>query len=174
MLVGRTLKMTMISQGSEKNVKREILLHRHIWSQMLSRCNNPNNPAYKNYGGRGIGVCDRWAESFDNFICDMGLRSRPNLTLERLDNDLGYSPENCVWATRQEQALNKRKYKNNQTGYRNIEREVKEVCGRQYEYWRVRIRRHGVMAKNKRFKELSDAIACRDRFLEVEAKNGGA
>ena len=73
---------------------------------MRARCENPNNHAYSRYGGRGITVCDRWAD-FKNFLADMG-ECPPGLTLERIRNHEGYEPGNCKWASRSEQNLNKR------------------------------------------------------------------
>lgn len=76
------------------------------WIAMRQRCNNPNNPAYLNYGFRGISVCERWAK-FENFLSDMG-DCPAGMSIERVDNNLGYSKDNCVWATASEQNRNKR------------------------------------------------------------------
>jgi len=77
------------------------------WVGMKARCFNPNNSRWKYYGGRGITVCDRWL-SFENFLADMGERPK-GLTLERLDNNAGYSPTNCVWASYFVQRHNRRR-----------------------------------------------------------------
>lgn len=78
----------------------------HIWNAMKMRCENPNSKFYSDYGGRGITVCERWA-SFENFFEDMG-HPPAGTSLERENNDAGYSRANCRWATRMEQARNKR------------------------------------------------------------------
>ncbi|WVQ00651.1 hypothetical protein [Synechococcus phage MC09] len=76
------------------------------WAQMRSRCNNPNNPAYSNYGGRGVSVCEEW-ESFSQFLLDMGARP-VNTSLDRIDNSGNYEPGNCRWASKTEQQRNRR------------------------------------------------------------------
>jgi hypothetical protein len=78
----------------------------HIWCNMIRRCTDPSKKEYRNYGGRGITVCERWLK-FENFYADMG--ERPDgCTLDRVENNLGYSPENCAWRTYKDQANNTR------------------------------------------------------------------
>lgn len=86
------------------------------YNQMMARCNNPKNGAYENYGARGIVVCERWAESFWNFLEDMGDRPSKEHSIERKDNSLGYSPDNCIWETKSRQQFNRRMDKHNTTG----------------------------------------------------------
>jgi hypothetical protein len=78
-----------------------------IWRAMKSRCLNPNVVGYVNYGGRGIGISPEWIESFEVFFRDMGPRPSEDHSIERVNNSLGYSKENCIWATRFVQARNK-------------------------------------------------------------------
>jgi hypothetical protein len=77
------------------------------WDNMKRRCLNPSCRSYKYYGARGINVCDRWLDSFDNFLADMGKR-QGRKELDRIDNDGDYTPGNCRWATKSEQSRNKR------------------------------------------------------------------
>ena len=81
-----------------------------MWYAMLNRCYNSACDAWSNYGGRGIAVCDEWLgdDGFEHFFRDMGRVPSPNFSLDRINNSLGYSIENCRWATDKEQARNRR------------------------------------------------------------------
>lgn len=83
---------------------------RKVWEGMIDRCSKPNHSSYKNYGARGISVCDRWIgeNGFTRFISDMGDRPSASHSIERVNNSMGYFPDNCKWATMKEQARNTR------------------------------------------------------------------
>lgn len=77
----------------------------YVWRSMMDRCTKPNNQAYKYYGGRGITVCERWKQ-YENFLADMGVPGK-GMSLDRIDNNKGYEPNNCRWTTKSEQQKNK-------------------------------------------------------------------
>jgi len=120
-------KRAIVSCGCDANARRvewnkkHKLIHGHsikgevtsaywCWTGMITRCYNPNTKNWPNYGGRGISVCDRWRNSFQDFLSDMGMRPSPKHSIERKNNDGNYEPSNCKWGTRSEQCFNRRKF----------------------------------------------------------------
>lgn len=99
------LMMQRIREANTTHGRRQSNLY-GIWTGMKSRCENKNNPAWDRYGGRGITVCERW-KSFECFLVDMG-EPEGDMSLDRIDNDRGYSLDNCRWATVTEQSRNRR------------------------------------------------------------------
>jgi hypothetical protein len=97
--------------SNRKRIRRKEIIHEfkseyRSWCSMRDRCRNPNSQDYKNYGGRGISVCDRW-NLFENFIEDMGSKPTPGHTLERNCVNKGYSPDNCSWIPNEDQPHNR-------------------------------------------------------------------
>lgn len=124
-----------------------------IWEDMIDRCYNPNNVRYKHYGEKGITICEDWLR-FTKFYEDMG--SRPDkLTLDRIDNDKGYSKDNCRWTTFGVQNFNRGPKSTNNTGTTGVGwREDKQR-------YRARIGINGKTIFLGYYKELQDAVAAR-------------
>jgi len=128
------------------------------WSGIIQRCNNENAGHYNNYGGRGITVCDEWLD-FAEFFHDMGKKPHKNYTIERIDNDKGYSKENCIWADRFAQNINQRVRKDNKTGCKGVS--YRKDIGK----YIVNINRNNKRHYLGAFNDIEDAIAVR---LEAE------
>lgn len=141
-----------ITHGLSKTVENK------AWRAMKNRALNPNCPKYHRYGGRGITVCVRWMK-FENFYADMGLRPSGDHSLDRIDNDGPYSPENCRWATRTEQMRNQGCGKSNTSGalgvsfYKNA--------------WVARITANYEDIYLGRFRHWKDAVAARKSAEKV-------
>ncbi len=130
------------------------------WYGMLQRCNNPKIKAYKNYGGRGITVCEDWLD-VRNFV-DWAEKTYPNIeghTLDRIDNDKGYSPENCRWADKTTQNINQRMREDNKSGYIGVRwREDRNK-------WVVCVRTGVKNAYIGQFEDLMEAVIFRDNYI---------
>ena len=134
------------------------------WYNMKYRCFKVTNKEYKNYGARGITVCEEWL-NVSNFVawCDLTYPNLEGYTLDRIDNDKGYSPENCTWSDRTTQAINQRIMKNNKSGY----------VGVSY-YSKTRVWTAYISVNNTRkhlgyFNSVQEAVQARDNYI-VENK----
>ena len=130
-----------------------------VWKSMKARCNNPNNVAYKNYGGRGIKVCDEWEHDFQAFY-EWALENGydPSLSIDRINNDDGYNPYNCKWSTALEQSNNRRScYHITYAGETHTISEWSRILGIRYDTLRVRIHRGDMRDFEEHFAFMEDS-----------------
>lgn len=128
----------------------------NTWKAMIQRCTNPKSNSYLRYGGRGITVCDRWRQSFDDFLSDMGKKPTPDLTIERKNNDGNYEPSNCVWADRTTQILNSRPKNTNRSGVVGVHWDPSK------KKWRAQISLRCKKVALGEFNNIEDAKAARE------------
>ena len=132
----------------------------HAWNGMVQRCTNHKNKRYKNYGGRGITVCEEWLD-IRNFVT-WAEKTYPNIegyTLDRINNDKGYSPENCTWSDKTAQVLNRRIMKNNKSGYVGI------YWDKDKKKWDAKIRISKKLINLGSFKDKIEAVQARDNYI---------
>ena len=130
------------------------------WYGMLQRCTNSNREDYKDYGARGITVCEEWL-NVSNFVawCDLTYPNIEDATLDRISNDKGYSPENCTWSDKTAQVLNRRIMKNNKSGYVGVIWHIRD------KKWRANIRINKILKQIGSFKTLEEAVQARDNYI---------
>jgi hypothetical protein len=130
------------------------------WYGMLQRCDNLESINYKYYGARGIVVCEEW-QDVTNFVAwaESTHPNREGVSLDRIDNDKGYSPENCTWSDKTTQAINQRIMKNNKSGYVGI------YYYKKYNTWRANIRINKILKQIGTFKTLEEAVQARDNYI---------
>ena len=136
-----------------------------IWAGIIQRCRNPKSMSYKNYGGRGITVCDEWMD-FANFLKDMGKKPSSKHTIERVNNDEGYNPTNCIWADRFVQSQNQRIRVDNKTGFRGVS--LRNPGGKYY----AKICAHGKQIHLGCFDNIDDAVQARRQAEIIYFKSG--
>lgn len=155
-----------LNSGSVKSCGCKIGLMRHAikgdeapeyrsWLAMKQRCYNSNNVSFKHYGGRGITVCEKWINSYKTFYEDMGERPNKNYSLDRIDVNEGYNPENCRWADRTTQSRNTRIDKSTASGYKGVN------WNKGHKKWHAHIRLNYKPINLGYYEDLDEAIQAR-------------
>lgn len=143
----------LLVTANQKYTKNEVESPEYTsWRGMKERCTNINNVRYARYGGRGIKVCDEWKNDFKKFLKDMGKKPGPDYSIERIDNNKNYEPNNCKWANHEEQGRNRKK----------------GITGELYIYINKKNNKFIVKTPKKQigtFNTLEEAILIRDNFL---------
>ena len=132
----------------------------HIWKGILRRCNNPKNKDYKNYGARGITVCEEWLD-VTNFVawCEETYPNIKGYSLDRIDNDKGYSPENCRWADKVTQNTNQRKSSANTSGFVGVYWDISK------NKWTAKVGSNNKLINIGYFSSKEEAVLARDNYI---------
>ena len=141
----------------------------NVWSSMIRRCTIESDAAFDNYGGRGIKVCERWLENFNNFIEDMGKRPSDKHSIDRINNNGNYELTNCRWTDRMTQARNQRTNKTNTSGYQGVHKLSRRYADGKPR-WQARISIDKGRISLGIFKRFEDAVQARK---EAELKYWG-
>ena len=137
-----------------------------IWKGMKRRCLNPRDSYWENYGGRGISICERWLNSFENFYADMGKRPSPDLSIDRYpNNDGNYEPANCRWATKSQQNANRRRPTHCPRGHPLSGDNVRKRSGWRSTHWECRICRSQAEQKRKNMSRAAKRLSCTPLIL---------
>lgn len=131
-----------------------------VWVDMISRCSNPNDTGYKNWGGRGISVCEEWKKS-EKFLEWAKGKWKEGLEIDRIDNNKGYSPENCWFVPKSFQTINQRNRKDSTSGYKGVN------WDKQKNKWRSRIHINGKDRNLGFFSDIKDAVNARSKAVEA-------
>ena len=146
----------------EKSIKHNLSKHRFYNTaiNMIKRCTNPNDTHYKDYGARGITVCEEWLD-VATFIAwaEKTYPKSEGYTLDRIDNDKGYSPENCTWSDKTTQAVNQRKMKNNKSGYVGVRYHSRDGV------WTAYISVNNTRKYIGSHKTIEEAVLARDNYI---------
>lgn len=130
------------------------------WIGMIERCYNVNHPSYEYYGARGVEVCNRWLNSYENFLEDMGRRPEPEYSLDRIDVNCNYEPNNCRWADKTTQSRNQRVSKANTSGFRGVNKSSRKYADN-IPRWQVRISTDKGRLNLGTFKDFEEAVQVR-------------
>lgn len=155
----------IISCGCKHETRNGLYKHPlyHTWHNMVVRCHSPNATGYANYGAKGITVCAAWRDNLQQFIQDMGPRPA-NHSLDRIDNNLGYSPENCRWADAPTQGHNKGIMNTNTSGVKGVS------WNKRRGMWRAFFELNGDRLLDNHYTTLESAIAARHKYEQMYTK----